>query len=423
MRIAILTLGSRGDVQPYLAIAKHAVAMGHEAVICTGKTFKAFIEAHHVEFREAESDLMAMLKTPEGQMVFNHAMKHPLRTKRFVSEVVNPAFRKTLEAFWETAQGADVILYHPKAFGAPDIGFKLNIPVISMPPVPMTYPIEEFPNLAISATGNFGKYLNKLTYRLIAKSESASIKEVNDFREKTLNLPRRKAGEYAFNLGDYEIPVIYPVSRHLFEDVKSWEGHVVLTGFPFLEQEGESLEESLETFIRAGKAPIVVSFSSMPLKDPSRFRSILENALEDSDERAIVLTGASGLAFHENERIMAVSGAPHMLLFPRAKGIVHHGGVGTVAAALKSGRPQQIIPFGVDQPFWAQRLYEKGLCLPPINEKTLNLASLTESFDKMSNQEIQKSAQAFMIKMAAEDGAQSALLEIERVVADFRQRA
>ncbi|MDO7203053.1 hypothetical protein Q5M85_01045 [Paraclostridium bifermentans] len=82
---------------------------------------------------------------------------------------------------------------------------------------------------------------------------------------------------------------------------------------------------------------------------------------------------------------MAVPYAPHNLLFPLSKGIMHHGGVGTMASALKSGKPQLIMPFSVDQPFWANRLYVLGYTSKPLNENTISVNSLAESFIEMDN--------------------------------------
>lgn len=228
---------------------------------------------------------MAMLETEEGQMIFNHAMKHPLKTKEYIKHTVNPAFRKTLNQFWESAQGADVIIYHPKAFGALDMANALGIPCVSMPPVPITYPIEEFPNLALSPTRNLGKYLNKLTYSLMVKAESASIHEVNGFREQMLGLPKRKSGAYAFQIEGKDITIIYPISPSLFNDVTRWEGKVLLPGFFFLEREGEKLDNQLANFLNEGSPPIVISFSSMPLKNPERFKKVVVEVFNQTNNK------------------------------------------------------------------------------------------------------------------------------------------
>lgn len=416
MRIVIFTLGSRGDVQPYVALGKTAIKRGHSVVICTGKSFKDFIKENGIEFEEAESDLMAMLETEEGKLVFNSALKHPIKTKNYLKNVVNPAYRKTLDQFYKSAQGADIIIYHPKAFGAPDIAKHLGIPCISMPPVPITYPIEEFPNLALFPKGNLGKKLNRLTYKIMDKAESASIKEVNDFRVKTLNLPKRKSGEYTFKIDNKQIPIIYPISSYLFKEVKSWENKVYIPGFFYLDIENQVLDEKIIEFVNNGKEPIVISFSSMPLKDADSFKEKLIKALISTNNRAIILVGNSGIRLESNENIMVIKSAPHTLLFPLAKGIIHHGGVGTMAAALKSGKPQIIIPFSVDQPFWANRLYKLGYALKPLKELEVTTDELISRFKELDNFEVNKKALEIKEVLLKENGTEKAIEYIENYI-------
>ena len=413
MKISILTLGTRGDVQPFVALAQKALEKGHQAVICTGKTFKPFIEAAGIEFKEAASDLMAMLETEEGQMVFKHALQHPFRTKKYLDEVVNPVFRQTLDQFYEAARGADVILYHPKAFGAPDIAAALDIPCISIPPVPITFPIDEFPNLAISPTKNFGKRLNRWSYSVIAQAERSSINEVNDFREKTLHLPKRQSGLYTFSLNGQVIPIIYPISKALFPEVTSWEGRVLTPGFFYLDSQAEHLDSTLTAFLNSGPAPIIISFSSMPLKAPEQFKNHLQEALHATHQRGILLSGNSGFRFDEDEHLLTIAAAPHSLLFPHGKGIVHHGGVGTMAAAIKSGKPQLIIPFSVDQPFWANRLYQQGYALKPLKETQVTTQALIQRFIAFEEEAIQSKAQTLKAIIDQENGTETALAFIE----------
>ncbi len=413
MKISILTLGTRGDVQPFVALAQKALERGHQVVICTGKTFKPFIEDTGIEFREAASDLMAMLETAEGQMVFKHALQHPFRTKKYLDEVVNPVFRQTLDQFYEAAQGTDVILYHPKAFGAPDIAEALDIPCISIPPVPITFPIDEFPNLAIFPTKNLGKHLNRWSYSVIAQAERSSINEVNDFREKTLHLPKRQSGLYTFSLNGQTIPIIYPISKALFPEVTSWEGRVLTPGFFYLDSAIAQLDPSLTSFLSTGSAPIIISFSSMPLKSPEQFKTCLQEALHATHQRGILLAGNSGLRFDKDENLLTIDAAPHLLLFPHGKGIIHHGGVGTMAAAIKSGKPQLIIPFSVDQPFWAYRLYRQGYALKPLKETQVTTRSLIQRFIQFDEETVQSKALELKAVIDQENGTETALAFIE----------
>jgi sterol 3beta-glucosyltransferase len=421
MRIAIFTLGSRGDIQPYVALGVEALKRNHEVVICTGESFKSFIEDNNIEFYKADLDLMALLKTQEGQEVFNNGTKHIIKAMKYAKEKVNPTYRKTMEQFYNCAKNADIIIYHPKALATPDIALKLNIPCISISPVPFIYPIDEFPNLAISSKSDLGKKLNKLSYVATKYAESSNIKEINDFREKILSLPKRKSGIYTYDINNKPIPIIYPVSKFLFEDVHSWEGKVYLPGFVFLDNENEELNNKIEKFTLNFKKPIVISFSSMPLKNPDKFKRILVEALKISNNRAIVLTGVSGMSFEHEENILAVPYAPHNLLFPLSKGIMHHGGVGTMASALKSGKPQLIMPFSVDQPFWAHRLYMLGYAIKPLNEKTLTVDALAKGFIEMDKAEYITSAIKIKEKLDGENGNENLIKYIENVYLNYKE--
>lgn len=149
MKAVFLTLGTRGDVQPYAALARGLINKGHQVVICTGETFRGFIEENGIAFYPATADLMAILESEEGQAVFAGGGFNFFKMLKYSKEVVSPAYRKTMDDFFIASEGADVIIYHPKALGAVDIAAYHNIPCVSMPPVPITYPVTEFPNLAM----------------------------------------------------------------------------------------------------------------------------------------------------------------------------------------------------------------------------------------------------------------------------------
>ena len=417
MRVTILTLGTRGDVQPYVALAKELINNGHETHICTGKTFKKFIEGNGVSFREAAADLMAILESEEGRKVFKGGRYNIIKMLKFAKEVINQAYKKSLEDFLEASRDADLIIYHPKALGAVDIADYLNIPCISMPPVPIMYPITEFPNLAMFPNKNLGAFLNKLTYKPISLAESSNIEDINEFRSKSLKLPKRKSGALMFQRSGKNIPIIYPVSPFLFKEVTSWKDRVYIPGFFYLDVE-ETLDENIQKFLEAGEKPIVISFSSMPLKNPIVFKDNLMKALKETNNRAVVLTGISGMTFDEEENILGIDKAPHRLIFKEAKGIIHHGGVGTMSEALLSGVPQLIIPFSVDQPFWAQLLYSKGYAIKPLREKNLQITDLVKALKEMENEKYINNAKDIKKIIEAEKGIQNAVKYIEKIYQD-----
>ena len=215
------------------------------------------------------------------------------------------------------------------------------------------------------------------------------------------------------NIDGREIPIIYPISSYLFKDVKSWADKVYLPGFFYLDTENEVLEEEILKFINLGKEPIVISFSSMPLKSPDLFKEKLVKALKETDNRAIIIAGNSGIAVEGEKELLTIKAAPHTLLFPLAKGIIHHGGAGTMAAALKSGKPQIIIPFAVDQPFWANRLYKLGYALEPIKESEVTTEELISRFKELEKVELKQKAQNIKSALSKENGTENAIKYIE----------
>lgn len=423
MKVCIFTLGTRGDVQPYVALGKELIRAGHEAVICTGGSFREFVESHGVSFAEASLDLMALARTPEGKAVMEHPVRNFAMGVKLSKEVMQPAYRKTLNDFYTVAEGADCIVFHPKALGAVDIALSYKIPCVSMPPVPITWPVTEFPNLALT-TKDLGPVLNRLSYRINAKAESSQIHCINDFRREVLHLKPRKAGVYAFCDGTNDIPVLYPVSPLLFQDVQSWKGHVCLPGFFFLEEE-QTLPETLREFLEAGPKPLAVTFGSMPLADPERFLKNLRRALEITRNRAVILTGNSGIDIPcgKDAEIFTLPALSHQCLFSCVKGVLHHGGAGTMAAALRAGIPQLIMPFSMDQPFWAERLQRMGVGPKALREKDATVRQLAAAFTEMEDPEYIRKASVLAHSIRLEQGTAAAVSYLEKITADHSKSA
>lgn len=415
MKVVFLTLGTRGDVQPYVALGKALIKSGQEAVVCTGKSFQGFVEQHGVSFYPAEIDFMEILKTPEGKAMF-HGGGNLLKMKRFLKEVIMPGYQRTMYDFLEASKDADLIIYHPKALAATDIAEFRKIPCICMPPVPIIVPISEFPSMAISASKNFGPTWNRLTYKISAFGLASFMKMINQFRREELKLPKRKVTENYLDINGKSIPVVYPISASLFQDVTSWKDKVYLPGFFYLDNEEETLDEKIQNFLSKGTKPIVISFSSMPLKEPNGFLEMIKKVVDKTGERVILITGSSGIEVMESDNILMVQQISHRLIFPVAKGIIHHGGIGTVAEALRSGRPQLIIPFSVDQPFWAQRLYKQGYALKPIRENELTLDLFMEVIKDMKAGKTLDKMQSIQSELNQENGTKNMVLFIENLM-------
>ncbi len=411
MRISIFTFGTKGDVLPYISLALEAMKRGHTVTICTGEYFREDIEKNNISFACAKLDLMEVLRTDIGQIIYNAPYKQPVKVFKYIKNTLNPLFRESFTSMLNSAKTADVILYHPKALASQDIALFLNIPCISIPLVPIGVEIEEFPNPFISTKYNFGKNLNRLSYKLTSKVENNNIKQINDFRIKELNFDKRKPNIYNEYINSYKIPIIFPIGEELFSDSTSLLNKSNVVNHFFYDKE-EKLDDDLLKFINSGKKPVIISFSSLPIKDKKYFSNIIEQSIETNNERLIILTGENELKFKSNN-IYVKKYAPHNILLKYSKGFIHHGGAGSTGIALKNNVPQFIIPSKLDQPFWASITYKKNKAIKPVKIDKLTKEVLEYAytqFDKFDNNE----------KISLENGTIKAMDIIENTVQSFK---
>lgn len=155
----------------------------------------------------------------------------------------------------------------------------------------------------------------------------------------------------------------------------------------------------------------------MALKHPDRVLEMTMQALQRTGQRGIIVVGWSGMQASGDgaENILCIQEAPHAWLFPRAAGVIHHGGAGTTAAVLKAGKPMTISPFNADQPFWAKRMYELGVSTKPIPEKSMSVASLVDRITELtSDSTLAANSMALSGKIQEERGIDRTVEFIER---------
>ncbi len=393
MRVCFMTMGSRGDVQPYLAIAKELIKNGHSAVIASGDSFRDFILENNVEFHRIDLDLNALSKDDKAKNFIDHPILNLARSIQLIRKHVILPYRNSLEDFYEAAQGADIIIYNPLMSGANDIAEKLGIKAYCMSPVPIH-------GEGIMLLPNYPKWINQLSSKFLELVEIVQIKNINSFREDVLNLPCRKINFIKNN-------IIYLISPHMFSNITSWKDNVFVAGFCFLDS-GEKLPSDVERFLE--KKPVIVSFGS--IGNLGNLPSLLSKYLEETGNYAVTLGGG----FESNDRILALSEAPHELLFEKAKGVIHHGGAGTTAAALRAGVPQIIIPFAVDQPFWANEVYKLGCSPKPVDKN--NYKTLLDALKTLDDEKITARAKELQKIINSENGVENCIRFFESAVSE-----
>jgi len=424
MNIFIVTLGSRGDVQPYVALGKGLRAAGHTVTVCTSVSFEPFITGHGLRYGYMSDDFMELMESAEGRDAIENTsgIIGPIKTMMKLMKEANRINRELMKDTWAAAQEAepDLIIYHPKGLSGAHIAEKLRIPVMLAVPAPAFVPTAEIPVVGMPNL-NLGRWYNRLGYTLINKGYSAYDGLANDFRQQTLGLGKTKHAALAtHNYAGEPIPVLHCISQHVLPGPTDWPSHVYMNGYWFLDQmDNWQPSAELQAFLDAGDPPVYVGFGSMAGRNPEKLARIVIAGLQQAGVRGIIATGWGGLEAGDlPETILKIDQAPHDWLFPRVSAVVHHGGAGTTAAGLRAGRPTVIATFIADQPLWGKRVFELGAGAKPIPHKKLTPDNLAAAIREVTtNSSIRQKAEALGAKIRAEDGVANTVDLIESLVA------
>lgn len=411
MRIVILTAGSRGDVQPFVALAKGLQSVGHEVVLCTAATFESFITSQGVPYAHMNDELLRLMDTDEGKAAMSGGSKLGLIKK------VQPMLRAILNDAWAASQGAEALIYHPKTLAGYHIAEKFNIPAFMSIPLPVYTPTSAFPNPITPQNIRLGGLYNRLSYAMLRFATLPFMGTINAWRAEMLDMPPmpRFGNEMVRSNGE-PVPMLYSYSPHVVPTPSDWPAHAIATGYWFLdEQRGYQPPADLQAFLATGTPPVYVGFGSMPSTNPEDKARIVIRALADSGQRGLIASGWGGLKASDlPANVMMIEQAPHDWLFPQVAAVVHHGGAGTTAAGLRAGKPTVICPFMGDQNFWGRRVYELGVGTQAIPQKQLTAEALTEAIGTVvSDTGMQRRAEELGQKIRAEDGVGRAIQVIQ----------
>ncbi|HRA67727.1 MAG TPA: glycosyltransferase, partial [Caldilinea sp.] len=337
------------------------------------------IETRAVGFAPLAGDIRALLASDAGRRLLSQ--QNPLAAVRQLQAIAAPLLREVMADIITASAGADLILGSTLGYlNAVTAAQVHDVPLILAGLQPFT-PTTAFPSALLAPPRRLpGKALyNRLThlasYRLL---QLVSARLVNRFRRELTGLPPLHYTDVFGDLIAQHRPVLYGFSEHLLPRPADYGDAIAITGFWFLEQATTwQPPTALEAFLAAGAPPVYIGFGSMSDRDPAQAARIAVEALQRSGQRGILASGWEGLrAEHLPADILLIDGAPHDWLFPRMALVVHHGGVGTVAAALRAGVPQIVVPFSADQPLWAEMIYQRGVGSRPLPRSRLQATRL-----------------------------------------------
>ena len=416
MNISILTIGSRGDAQPFAALALALAARGHRVRLIAPDAFQAMVEGGPVEFMPLDIDVHAQAQSKETRRLLKRSgsvVAYPLWLKQMFNQIAVEAARKALEG----AQDADVIvggsLGEPFAamaaeyFGKPCV-HAWNFPVI--PSRDFLFTLSRSPPFALPG------WLNKLLFMLgdhlvwrLLRPWMQDIRTQFGLGPAGPLSPLRQAVENGET-------VLFPYSPTLLPPSREWPSHVEVTGYWRLARAPTwTPPERLAAFLAAGPPAIYVGFGSMPVSDREGTVSMVLKAIRIARIRAVIATGWSGLTPDNSaEDVLFIDEAPHDWLFERVVAVVHHGGAGTTGAALAAGKPSFVTPFMLDQFFWADLAHKRELSPRPIPFVRLTSATLAAGIGAAVDEwQWRVNAEAMGAAVRAEDGLQRAVLATE----------
>lgn len=418
MRIAFFVVGTYGDALPVAALGRALAARGHEVVVATSHDHRGVVEAQGLRWSALSPSYADEIAAARDRLGGSQATGAALLRGRMVE-----AARRWPAEVAEAAAGAGLLVGAGTAMGAvaAAAGERFRIPVAHAHVMPLTptrhYPPPLPPPSARPLPG-IANLLLWRTMRLLVWR--ACFAEAVGALRAAWNLPALPFGGPSATARGREIPVLYNWSPHLMPPPPDWpRARIRLTGawLPPPPPGGEALAPALEAFLAAGETPLYAGFGSMRVAPAQRdaLARTLADALALTGRRAVLGEGwrpAPG-ADHAPlppERVLVVRHAPFGALLPRVSAAIHHGGAGTLGLAARAGIPQVIVPFVIDQFFWAWQLPRLGVApprLPP--RRRLDAETLARAIDATEAPPMRDAAARLGAAIAAEDGVASAI--------------
>ena len=425
MKILIATIGTRGDVQPYIALGQALMASGHDITICTCAHFEPFVRENGIGYAYVNNDFIDFMHSPEGKIILGNAgsfWETLVTIAPMISKLGHLQERQMADVWAACKETApDLILYHMKALGAPDFAEKLGVPCMLAFWLPLYVPTTRFPAMGFPNLP-LGPGYNWLTYQFIRWMLIMMSKRVRKWRTEHGLSPRSPGLRMRLPDGR-PIPALHGFSRHIIPRPEDWPETAIVTGFWFLNQaEDWNPPRSLIEFLSRGETPVYFGFGSIFGRDPKRVTQIVIEAVRRTGVRAILARGWGGLEpsdSAQSESVMFIEAAPHSWLFPQVNAVVHHGGCGTTAAGLLAGKPSIICPFFGDQPFWGRHVERLRVGPSPIPQKRLTVESLCHAIDTVMNDStMRENAAVLGRRLRQENGTSNAVAFITKWMND-----
>ncbi|MBX8464351.1 glycosyltransferase [Deinococcus sp. RIT780] len=403
MRVTLIALGSRGDVQPYVALGLGLRRAGHAVRLASHEAFRALVTGAGLEFAPMRGDVQEVVNSPEMRAAL--AGGNMLAINRVSARATQQGALLWAEDGLVAARDADLLVAGIGGLNvAQALSEKLRVPLVEAHVVPF-HPTRAFPGAIFPpATARLGGWANRLSHvltrqvmwQMFRSADSRARREVLGLSPAPLPGPRPLR----------PLPTLHGISPAVLPRPADWDAAQHLTGYWFLPQEAWTPLPALEAFLNAGPPPVSIGFGSMTTPDPQATTRAVVRALERSGQRAVLLSGWGGLSAADvPDSVFVTDSVPHDWLFPRVAAVVHHGGAGTTAAGLAAGVPNVVVPFFGDQPFWGDRVQRLGVGPAPVPRRALNERTLADALTRaVTDAGMKERAAALGARIRTEDG-------------------
>lgn len=364
LRITCLTIGSRGDVQPYIALCKGLIAEGHKPRIATHAEFRGWVESHGIEFAPVEGDPAELMRicVENGMFTYSFLKEASATFRGWLDELLTSA--------WKACQNTDILIESPSAMGGIHVAEALGIPYFRAFTMPWTR-TRAYPHAFAVPEHKMGGAYNYITYVMFDNVFWKAIAgQVNRWRKNELGLPSTNLEKMQPN----KVPFLYNFSPSVVVPPLDYSDWIRVTGYWFLD-EGKDWQppKELIDFIRKARVDnkklVYIGFGSIVVSDSAALTKTIVKSVQRADVRCILSKGWSDRLDKSApepeiplpDDILQIKSAPHDWLFTQIDAAAHHGGAGTTGASLRAGLPTIIKPFFGDQFFSGSRVEDLGV--------------------------------------------------------------
>jgi len=396
-KIAMFTMGTRGDVQPYIFLSRGLIKKGYDVTLGTHPCWKRLVEESNIHFEPVGPDIDIEKEAAIIRGKNSNPVLSMLKTMNFVFKIIQNSSKE----IYEICKGKDLIIVSHSQMGAveadllgiPTVNVTLQKEMIGEALKPKTFKDKLLGGMIASQVARPYNKIRKI-YGL------KPIKSVDEIMSKELNL--------------------IPISKHVLKRNPYWEEKNVITGYWYDETEDYQPDEKLNSFIKSGEKPVVLALGAMSFEDKSEKDKLdmFVNAFKKTGCRAVIQGFQKTMLDYElPETMIACGSVPHSWLFSNAKFVIHHCGFGTAAASMIYGVPSIPVPHVLDQLGFARQLSDINVATQPIKSRELTEDNIIQAIEEMNRTYDEKKIQAIEISQKIKE--ENGLAEAVRLISEL----